>query len=326
VQVTIERPHFKRILITGGAGFIGCNFVRMLLEHSLAFTANEIIVLDALTYASNIEAISPFISNEQITFIEGNITNSQLVEELTKGVDLIVNFAAESHVDRSIVDSSSFINSNVLGVDILLQAARKNSVACFIQISTDEVYGTISEGSWTEDYPLKPNSPYSASKASADLVALAHSKTHNMDIRITRCCNNYGPFQHDEKFIPTCINNLRAGMPVPIYGSGNQIREWIHVEDHCVGIGLVVAFGAKGEIYNIGSGHEETNLDVAKKIAEIMGSTGGAINHIEDRKGHDFRYSINFSKIATLGFFPKKIWETEIENLIKWFVGKSNSN
>ena len=318
----LDRPHFNKVLITGGAGFIGCNFVRMLIENNLEFSAGEIVVLDALTYASNISSIQDFIDSGELTFVNGNITDMQLVLSLTKGAELIVNFAAESHVDRSINESQEFILSNVLGIDVLLHAMRINKVKTFLQVSTDEVYGSISSGSCTESFALKPNSPYSASKASADLIALAHSATHQIDIRITRCCNNYGPYQHTEKFIPTCIVNLLSNKKIPIYGAGNQIREWIHVDDHCIGIGIVIAKGKSGEIYNIGSGQEVSNLELANTIASNIAGVKDFIEFVEDRKGHDFRYSLNFSKIEILGYSPTRNWKEELPKLIVWHKNK----
>ena len=318
----LDRPHFNKVLITEGAGFIGCNFVRMLIQNNLEFSAGEIVVLDALTYASDISSIQDFIDSEELAFVNGNITDMQLVLSLTKGAELIVNFAAESHVDRSISDSQEFILSNVLGVDVLLHAMRINKVKTFLQVSTDEVYGSITSGSWTESFPIKPNSPYSASKASADLIALAHSTTHQIDIRITRCCNNYGPYQHAEKFIPTCIDNLLSNKKIPIYGAGNQIREWIHVDDHCIGIGIVIAKGKSGEIYNIGSGQEVSNLELANAIASKIAGTEDFIEYVEDRKGHDFRYSLNFSKIESLGYSPRRNWKEELPKLIVWYKNK----
>ncbi len=321
--VMATRPNFKNVLITGGAGFIGCNFVRLLLEDRLSFTANRIVVIDSLTYASDLESIQEFIDSKQLDFIYGDITDSTLILEITRDTDLIVNFAAESHVDRSILESNQFILSNVLGVDNLLIAARKNRVQLFIQVSTDEVYGSILSGSWDESFPLKPNSPYSASKASAELISMAHNKTHGLDIRITRCCNNYGQFQNQEKFIPTCINKLINNQKIPIYGSGAQIREWIHVDDHCIGIGLVISNGRAGEIYNIGSGQEATNLELALVIASEFQLGEEVIAYVEDRKGHDFRYSLNFNKIKEIGFAPSKDWRNEIPNLISWYTGRS---
>ena len=319
----LERPHFKKILVTGGAGFIGCHFVRMLIQDKLDFTADEIVVVDALTYAANLSSIQEFIDSREITFAQGNITDFELMRELTKGTDLIVNFAAESHVDRSISNAQEFILSNILGVDTILHAMRLNDSKTFLQVSTDEVYGSISSGSWNESFPLQPNSPYSASKASAELITLAHWRTHEVDVRITRCCNNYGPFQHQEKFIPTCIRSLLSNEKIPIYGLGNQIREWIHVEDHCIGIGLVIARGKAGETYNIGSGQEVANLELAQTIASIVGASNGSIEYVQDRKGHDFRYSLDFSKISALGYLPRRNWKEELPNLISWYKARA---
>jgi dTDP-glucose 4,6-dehydratase len=314
-----ERPYFNKVLITGGAGFIGCNFVRLLLTDRLAFSANEVLVVDSLTYAANLSSIQDFIDSERIKFVHGDIVDFSMLLDISVGTNLIVNFAAESHVDRSIMDSSQFILSNILGVDNLLNAARQNNVEMFIQVSTDEVYGSIESGSWDESFPLQPNSPYSASKAAAELISTAHRNTHGQDIRITRCCNNYGPFQNQEKFIPTCINRLKSNQKIPIYGSGSQMREWIHVEDHSIGIGLVIANGKSGEIYNIGSGEEVTNLELALTIASHLNKGKEVIDFVEDRKGHDFRYSLDFRKIKEIGFAPTKNLQNEIPKLVSWY-------
>ncbi len=314
-----DRISLTRVLITGGAGFIGCNFVRMLLEEKLPFSAKHVIVLDSLTYASNIDSIQSYIDSKEIDFVKGDITDKDLVFELTKNVDLIVNFAAESHVDRSITDSEDFIKSNILGVDTLLNSMRMNNVSTYLQVSTDEVYGSIDHGSWDESQPLQPNSPYSASKASADLLVLAHGKTHQLDVRITRCCNNYGRYQNSEKFLPTCINQLMSGERIPIYGSGSQVREWIHVEDHCIGIGIVISAGKPREIYNIGSGEELSNLDLATLVGSFFEKNSNFIEFVSDRKGHDFRYSVDFSKIRHLGYSPKKVFREEFKSLVEWY-------
>jgi dTDP-glucose 4,6-dehydratase len=310
---------FNSVLITGGAGFIGCNFVRMLVEGKLPFSVKQITVLDSLTYASNIDSLQDYIDSGDIDFVRGDITDKDLVIKLTKGVQLIVNFAAESHVDRSIASSEDFIKSNVLGVDVLLNAMRVNSVTTFLQVSTDEVYGSIEFGSWDENQPLKPNSPYSASKASADLLVLAHGKTHRLDVRITRCCNNYGLYQNVEKFLPTCINQLKKGEKIPLYGIGAQVREWIHVEDHCVGIGTVISRGRPMEIYNIGSGEELSNLQLAELVGTGFEGKSDFIEFVPDRKGHDFRYSVNFSKIQQLGYSPRMVLRQEIGSLVRWY-------
>lgn len=234
---------------------------------------------------------------------------------------MIINFAAESHVDKSIESSNQFISSNVMGVNVLIEGMRKHNVAKFIQISTDEVYGSITDGSWDEEQELQPNSPYSASKASGDLIALAHAKTHGLDIRITRCSNNYGPFQNLEKFIPKCITQMVSGLAIPVYGKGDQTREWIFVDDHCRGIDLVIKSGKQGNIYNIGSGFELTNLEMVELIGKKMNVLKPRFDHVADRKGHDFRYSLNFEKLKNLGFNPKVNLEIGLQATIDWYSG-----
>lgn len=280
--------------------------------------------MDKLTYAGTLTNLQ-MLSKDSFRFVQGDICNSKLLDEIVPGHDAILNFAAESHVDRSIADSSAFITTNVLGTQTLLEAAKKYSISTFIQISTDEVYGSIAEGSWTEEFPLQPNSPYSASKASSDLVARAFHKTYKMDVRITRCSNNYGPHQYPEKVIPLFVTNLIDNQKVPLYGNGLNVRDWLHVDDHCRGIHLVLTKGAPGETYNIGGGRELSNKELTQIILEKMGKDEGQIHFVEDRKGHDFRYSVDISKIKKeLGYSPQVAFEDGLKSTIDWY--KSNQN
>ncbi len=307
-----------RVLVTGGAGFIGSNFVRRIIDGSLP-GISHVTVLDRLTYAgtlSNLEML-PVGSFE---FVQGDIGNRTLVDGLTKKHDAIVNFAAESHVDRSITGARDFIETNVLGTQNLLDSSLRNDVKTFVQVSTDEVYGTISEGSWTEEFPLLPNSPYSASKASADLVARAYHRTFGLDVRTTRCSNNYGPHQFPEKLIPLFVTNLIDAKKVPLYGKGLNVRDWLHVDDHCRGIHAVLTKGRAGNIYNIGGGRELTNRELTELILEKMGQSESSIEYVSDRLGHDLRYSVSHEKISReLGYQPQITFEEGIEETIDWY-------
>jgi len=307
-----------RVLVTGGAGFIGSNFVRMALSGNLG-DISEVVVLDKLTYAGNIEHLSFAMDNPKFSFIEGDICDSKIVLESMAGVDAVLNFAAESHVDRSIKDSSAFIKSNILGVQVLLDACVNLKVKRFLQVSTDEVYGSIEFGSWTESEPLLPNSPYAASKAAADLIVRSYVNTHNLDAVITRCSNNYGPQQYPEKLIPRFVFALLSGEKVPIYGDGLNSRDWLHVEDHCQGISIVLMKGLKGEIYNIGGGRELTNLEITKIILTSLNLPKSRIEYVTDRLGHDRRYSVNWKKVEGLGYSPKMAFDTEILRTIDWY-------
>ncbi len=283
-------------LVTGGAGFIGSNYVRMLLSGELG-PVNSVKVLDKLTYAGSLENLKQISNDPRFTFVQGDICDEVLVASCIDEGIIIVHFAAESHVDRSISDPFEFIRTNVLGTQVLLLAAIEKKAKMFLHISTDEVYGSIEVGSSIESDPLLPNSPYSASKAASDLLVRSYVQTYGLDARITRCCNNYGPNQYPEKFIPLAIKNLKENKRIPIYGDGKNIREWIHVEDHCRGIQLVIDKGKRGEIYNIGSSEAISNLDLAKKILEFASKGVDSIEFVEDRKGHDIRYNLNSSFI-----------------------------
>jgi dTDP-glucose 4,6-dehydratase len=316
-----------KVVITGGAGFIGTNFVRALAKGEYELPASSIHVIDKLTYAGRYENISDLVEKGAIYFHHGDISDFEFVSSIVSDADVVINFAAESHVDRSIESAREFIISNILGaqtlLDCIIQASKK---VRFVQISTDEVYGSIIEGSWDESYPLQPNSPYAASKAAADMLVMSYVRTHNIDAVITRCSNNYGPYQFPEKAIPLFITSLLAGKQIPIYGDGSNIREWIHVSDHCRGIELVARRGASGEIYNIGSGFEISNLGLAKKLLEKMKLPADRISFVVDRKGHDKRYSLSIEKIKTsLGFQPSVAFEDGIASTLKWYKSRVNS-
>jgi len=313
------------LLVTGGAGFIGSNFARRVLQKTYS-ADDKIIVLDKLTYAGNTQNFSDLTHSSRFEFVCGDICDPSLVSSLVSKVDAVVNFAAESHVDRSIEDSSDFVKTNIEGVRVLLDAILKVNQNCrFLQISTDEVYGSISSGSWNENSPLLPNSPYSASKASGELLARSYFHTHGLDVVVTRCSNNYGPYHHPEKLIPLIITNLIQGKNIPIYGNGKNVRDWLHVDDHCNGIYLALSKGSSGETYNIGGGLELTNLEVARKILNLMGMDESKIEHVPDRKGHDLRYSINWEKIKNdLGYLPMVDFDLGIFETINWY--KENSS
>ena len=307
-----------RLLVTGGAGFIGSNYVRMLLDGSLV-GVSKLIILDKLTYSGNKSSLKG-LNQSDYEFVQGDICDSDLVSKLTKKVDSVVNFAAESHVDRSIDSSKEFFQTNVIGTHTLLEAARRNNLGSFIQISTDEVYGSITEGSWDESFPLLPNSPYAASKASGDLISQAFFRTYGIDVRITRCSNNYGPYQFPEKVIPLFITNLLKNKKVPLYGDGLNVRDWLHVTDHCRGIHLVLTKGKAGDIFNIGGGRELSNIELTRVILSAMGAGEENIEKVTDRLGHDFRYSLNIEKIERdLGYKPEINFDLGISQTIEWY-------
>ena len=307
-----------RLLVTGGAGFIGSNFVRRIVDGSLT-GIDQVTILDKLTYAGTLTNLEMLPKNS-FEFIKGDIADPILLDQLTKRHDAIVNFAAESHVDRSITGARDFIETNVLGTQNLLDASLRNGIKTFVQVSTDEVYGTISEGSWTEDFPLLPNSPYSASKASADLIVRSYHRTFGMDVRTTRCSNNYGPHQYPEKVIPLFVTNLIDNRKVPLYGKGLNVRDWLHVDDHCRGIHAVLIKGKAGEIYNIGGGRELTNRELTDLILSKMGHDETNIEYVQDRLGHDLRYSVSHEKISReLGYQPQVKFEEGIEKTIEWY-------
>ena len=312
-----------KILVTGGAGFIGSNFVRRVVDGSLT-GVSSLTVLDKLTYAGTLTNLTS-IPGDSFEFIQGDICDVELVNELAATVDAIINFAAESHVDRSITSSSEFVRTNVLGTQVLLDAAKNNQVRKFVQVSTDEVYGSILEGSWDEDEPLLPNSPYSASKAAADLLVRAYFVTHGLNINVTRCSNNFGPRQDPEKLIPNFILKLNQNKKVPIYGDGLNVRDWIYVSDHCLGIYLTLIKGVPGEIYNIGGGEELRNLDLTKKLLALMKKDDSFLEFVEDRLGHDRRYSVDSTKIEKLGYTSKMDFEGNLRKTVAWYLDNFDS-
>jgi len=309
-----------RLLVTGGAGFIGSNFVRRVFDGTLS-GISSVVVLDKLTYSGVLENLNGLSDKPGFEFVRGDICDSKLVNALVESVDMVVNFAAESHVDRSIEDASEFVKTNVLGVQVLLDAINGDKKRKrFLQVSTDEVYGSIESGSWDEEFPLRPNSPYSASKAGGELMARAYGVTHGMDVVTTRCSNNYGPYHFPEKMIPLFITNLLQGKKVPLYGKGGNVRDWLHVDDHCQGIYLALINGKPNEVYNIGGGTELSNLELTHMIINTLGAGETSIEYVQDRKGHDLRYSINCEKIEKeLGYQPQVKFQEGLASTIEWY-------
>ncbi|RBM18480.1 dTDP-glucose 4,6-dehydratase [Prauserella sp. PE36] len=311
-----------RVLVTGGAGFIGSHYVRQALcgEYP-ALRDAEILVLDKLTYAGSETNLTPVADSPRLRFVRGDICDPTVVTEVMRDVDLVVHFAAESHVDRSILGAADFVLTNVLGTQTLLQAAYDAGVGKFVHVSTDEVYGSIDEGSWAEDHILEPNSPYSASKASSDLLARSFHRTYGLPVCVTRCSNNYGPYQFPEKVIPLFVTNLLDGQPVPLYGDGLNVRDWLHVDDHCHGIQLVAEKGRAGEIYNIGGGTELTNRELTERLLAAVGVGWEMVRPVEDRKGHDRRYSVDITKISTeLGYEPRVDFTSGLADTVRWYT------
>lgn len=310
-----------KLLVTGGAGFIGSNFIRYMLEKH---TEYHIINLDKLTYAGNLANLSDIDQHPGYTFVKGDICDVNLIHDLlrTNQVDAIVNFAAESHVDRSITSPGIFIQTNVTGTQVLLDACRTMGVKKYIQISTDEVYGSLGEtGYFTEETPLSPNSPYSASKAGADLLVKAYHETYGMNVNITRCSNNYGPYHFPEKLIPLMITNALDNLSLPVYGDGLNVRDWLHVRDHAAAIDLVLHNGVPGEVYNIGGHNERTNIEIVEKILAKLGKPKELIRYVQDRLGHDRRYAIDPSKITReLGWSPVYTFDKGIDETIDWYI------
>lgn len=308
------------ILVTGGAGFIGSNFVRRAIENKYPEIRDcTVTVLDALTYSGNINNLSPVRSSSRLRFIHGDIRDEDLLSEIMPNVNYVVHFAAETHVDRSIKNASAFVETNVLGTGRLLEAAARNNIDRFIHISTDEVYGSIESGSWDENQPLLPNSPYSASKAASDLLVRSYHKTYDLPVCITRCSNNYGPYQFPEKVIPLFVTNLIEDKEVPLYGDGTNVRDWLHVDDHCRGIYIVLTKGRSGEIYNIGGGLELSNADLSRVILDAMEKSWSMVKRVKDRPGHDKRYSVSINKISTLGYRPEVSFEQGLAETINWY-------
>ncbi len=310
----------KKLLVTGGAGFIGSCFVRYILNK---YPDYKVINLDALTYAGNLGNLSDFCDNPNHYFIKGNICDKKLMIDIISQVDAVINFAAESHVDRSISGPEIFIETNVQGTLNLLQICKDFGIERYLQVSTDEVYGTLGkDGYFTEETPIAPNSPYSASKASADLLVRAYFETYKLPVLITRCSNNYGPYQYPEKLIPFFVSQLLKGEKVPVYGDGLNVRDWLYVYDHCAAIDAVLHKGQIGEVYNIGGHNEKNNLEITKLILNIMGKDENSIQYVEDRLGHDKRYAIDNTKIQTqLGWQPSVTFEDGIKSTIEWYLG-----
>ena len=310
-----------RLFVTGGAGFIGSNFVRMALESRLAGLEDaDITVFDALTYSGTLTNLESVKDSPRFAFVQGDIRDANAIHEALPGHDAIVHFAAESHVDRSVHDSRIFVETNVLGTQTLLDAALALGLPRFVHISTDEVYGSIDSGSWDEDEPLLPNSPYSASKAASDLLVRSYHVTHGLNTSITRCSNNYGPHHFPEKVIPLFVTNLLDGKKVPLYGDGQNIRDWLHVDDHCRGIALVIQGGKPGEVYNIGGGTELSNSELTRLLLEATDRDESFVDQVADRKGHDHRYSVDIAKISSeLGYSPEVSFPEGLADVVKWY-------
>jgi len=313
-----------RLLVTGGAGFIGSHYVRTLLQggyvgHAAGYADAEVTIYDKLTYAGNLANLEPVATHPGYRFVQGDIIDARLLDEVLPGHDAVLNFAAETHVDRSIFGAADFVVTNVLGAQTLFDACLRADVPRVVHISTDEVYGSIAEGSFRETDPLLPNSPYSAAKAGGDLLARAYAVTHGLNVSITRCTNNYGPYHFPEKVIPLFVTNLLDGRPVPLYGDGLNVRDWLHVDDHCRGIQLVLERGEPGEIYNIGGGTELTNRELTERLLTACGRDASFITYVEDRKGHDRRYSIDGAKLAALGYAPRIDFERGLADVVVWY-------
>ena len=305
-----------KIIVTGGAGFIGSNFVKFLMDN---YPDDSVHVLDKLTYAGNPANLAPFKERANYSFTMGDICDSEVVREVLHGADAVVNFAAETHVDRSITDPDAFIRTDILGTHTLLEAVRQMGIGRYVQISTDEVYGSIETGSFKEGDALSPSSPYSAGKASGDLLTLSYFKTYKLPVVITRSSNNYGPNQYPEKVIPLFVTNALENRELPLYGDGLNVRDWIYVEDNCRAVDMVLRKGADGEIYNIGSGHEKPNIEITRLILKYTHQPESLIKYVEDRKGHDRRYSVDFTKIRELGWAPVTDFESGLKKTVAWY-------
>jgi dTDP-glucose 4,6-dehydratase len=308
-----------RLLVTGGLGFIGSNFIRQMLEEH---PGDSIVNLDKITYAGNPENLKDIAGDPRYTFVRGDICDAEIVGSVFREypIDAVVHFAAESHVDRSIEDASVFVRTNVLGTHVLLEAALNHGVKRFVHVSTDEVYGSIKTGSFRETDNLNPSSPYSASKAASDLLARSYYITHNLPVIVTRCTNNFGPYQYPEKLIPLFVTNLIEGKKVPVYGTGQNVRDWIYVLDHCRAVDFVLRHGEPGEIYNIGGGAEKTNLEITEGILRALGKDESMIEYVRDRPGHDWRYSLDSSKLRAMGWKPEFDFETALQATVRWYT------
>ena len=315
-RLRIDNLRFMKILITGGAGFMGSNAVKYLLKNYPDF---QIVNLDKLTYAGNLENLRDVENNPRYHFIKGDIADERIVGEIVKDVDVIINYAAETHVDRSILDPKAFITTDVLGTYALLEAAKKYNIKKYIQISTDEVFGSIQDGKFREDSPFEPNSPYAASKAGGDHLCRAYFKTYGVPVIVTHSCNFFGPYQYPEKLIPLFITNLLENKKAPVYGDGQQVREWIFTEDHCRAIDMILQKGEIGEVYNIGAGNEITNIEITKILLNELGQDESSIDYVKDRPGHDLRYAIDSTKLRKLGWKPETNFEGGIKQTVSWY-------
>jgi dTDP-glucose 4,6-dehydratase len=309
-----------RVVITGAAGFIGSRLSELVVENAERLGYDDVVLLDALTYSGRLENLDDVRQDSRVTFVKGNITDPLVTEEVLRGAHAVLHLAAESHVDRSITGARLFFDTNVMGTQQLLESARDAGVERFVHVSTDEVYGSIDDGTWREDHILEPNSPYSASKAGSDLAALAYHRTYGMNVMVTRCSNNYGPRQFPEKLIPLFVTNLFDGIKVPLYGDGENVRDWLFVDDHCRGILRVLAGGRAGEIYNIGGGRELSNIDITRMLLDLCGADESMIEPVADRLGHDRRYSVDWTKLHDeLGYQPETYFEEGLARTVKWY-------
>ena len=309
-----------RILIAGGAGFIGSHYVRTMIGGGYpGYEHAQLTVLDKLTYAGHLANLEPVAGDPRLEFIQGDICDAEILATVVPGHDAVVNFAAESHVDRSIGGASDFVTTNVVGTQVLLQACLDAEVPRVVQVSTDEVYGSVASGSWAEDARLDPSSPYSAAKAGGDLITGAYARTHGLNVSITRCCNNYGPYQFPEKVIPLFVTNLLDGLKVPLYGDGRNVRGWVHVDDHCRGIQLVLEKGQPGHVYHIGGGDELSNVDLTQALLGCCGAGWDMVAYVEDRKGHDRRYSLDDSLLRGMGYAPRIPFSDGLNATVRWY-------
>ena len=308
-----------RYFITGAAGFIGSHFVRQLLAGEYDTDVTAVTVYDKLTYAGNLENLATVADDPRYKFVKGDICDGDLLDQVLPGHDIVVNFAAETHVDRSIHGPQDFIITNVVGTQTILDACLRHGIARTVHIGTDEVYGSIDAGSWTENEPLLPNSPYSAAKAAAEMLVRAYFVTYGLNVSSTRCSNNYGPYQFPEKVVPLFVTNLIDGGKVPLYGDGMNVRDWLHVDDHCRGIAIVIAKGQAGEAYNIGGGLELNNRELTEQVLAAMGADWSSVQPVDDRKGHDRRYSVDDSKVRALGYAPQHQFEEGLAETVAWY-------
>ncbi|HET8626197.1 MAG TPA: dTDP-glucose 4,6-dehydratase [Thermomicrobiales bacterium] len=321
-SIVVAERQFRRVMVTGGAGFIGSNFVHYLLE---TYPAYRVVVVDKLTYAGNLANLADLEGDPRYSFVQADIADTEAIDRAMQGCDAVVNFAADSHVDRSLHDPGGFIQTDVFGVWVLLEAARRHGVARFLQVSTDEVYGHLPAGGASrEDDRLRPRNPYSAAKAGGEMMVNAYVETHGLDAVITRGSNTFGPYQYPEKFMPLMITNALEDRPLPIYGDGQQRRDWLYVRDHCSGIALVLHRGATGEAYNVGGGNEQVNLDVARLILDRLGKPHSLLQHVADRPGHDRRYALDTAKTEALGWEPRHDFSVMLAETIDWYAARED--